>query len=155
MERTLMADVKDVAQYILERCGIMTTWKLQKLVYYCQAWSLIWDEQPLFPDEIQAWADGPVVRRLYDLHAGQFNISRIEGGDSSKLTGTERETVDVVLEAYGCKSSAWLRNLTHLEPPWKDARTQAGLNEGERGNAVITTDAMVQYYGGLEQEKET
>ena len=37
-----MASVYDVAAYILEKQGAMTTWKLQKLVYYSQAWSLVW-----------------------------------------------------------------------------------------------------------------
>jgi uncharacterized phage-associated protein len=39
-----MAHAQDVAQFILERRGEMTAWKLQKLVYYSQAWSLVWDE---------------------------------------------------------------------------------------------------------------
>jgi Uncharacterized phage-associated protein len=142
-----MADVKDVAQYILDKCGGMTTWKLQKLVYYCQAWSVVWDEEPLFQDDIEAWADGPVVRCLYDLHAGHFTISKVKGGDPSRLNNTERETIDAVLGVYGNKPSAWLRDLTHSEPPWKDTRKAAGLSEGERGKAVISIDAMVQYYG--------
>jgi len=149
-----MADVRDVAQYILQRCGGMTTWKLQKLVYYCQAWSLVWDEEQLFPDNIEAWADGPVVRRLYDLHSGQFTISKVEGGDVSRLSKTQRETIDAVIGAYGDKPSAWLRDLTHSEPPWRDTRREAGLCEGQRGSAVISVDAMVQYYGGLEQTEE-
>lgn len=149
-----MADVRDVAQYILKRRGPMTTWKLQKLVYYCQAWSLVWDEEPLFPDKIEAWADGPVVRRLYDIHRGKFRISRIREADPSRLNDTQRETIDAVLETYGDKPSAWLRNLTHSERPWRDARRRAGLSASERGNAVISLDAMVQYYGGLGQEKE-
>jgi len=149
-----MADVLDVAQYILKRRGPMTTWKLQKLVYYCQAWSLVWDEEPLFPDKIEAWADGPVVRRLYDIHRGKFRISRINGAVPSRLNSTQRETIDAVLEGYGDKSSAWLRDATHSEKPWRDARRRAGLSAGERGNAVISVDAMVQYYGGLGQEKE-
>ena len=59
-----MASVFDVAAYILERQGPMTTWKLQKLVYYSQAWSLVWDDDVLFPEEIEACANGPVVREL-------------------------------------------------------------------------------------------
>lgn len=59
-----MASVYDVATYILEKQGAMTTWKLQKLVYYSQAWSLVWDDDVLFPEEIEAWANGPVVREL-------------------------------------------------------------------------------------------
>ena len=43
--------VFDVAAYILEKIGSMTTMKLQKLVYYSQAWSLVWDEKRLFEED--------------------------------------------------------------------------------------------------------
>ena len=35
-----MANVYDVAKYVLKKLGSMSTMKLQKEVYYCQAWSL-------------------------------------------------------------------------------------------------------------------
>ena len=50
-----MAEVLDVAAYILKKQGPMTAMKLQKLVYYCQAWSLVWQSKPLFPNDIEAW----------------------------------------------------------------------------------------------------
>lgn len=53
--------VFDVAEYILEQHGEMTSMKLQKLVYYCQAWHLAWSDEPLFRESIEAWANGPVV----------------------------------------------------------------------------------------------
>lgn len=43
-----MANVLDVAAYVLAKRGPMTAMKLQKLVYYSQAWHLVWDEEPLF-----------------------------------------------------------------------------------------------------------
>ena len=45
-----MANVFDVAKYILEKLGTLSTMKLQKLCYYCQAWSLVWDDTPLFDE---------------------------------------------------------------------------------------------------------
>ena len=42
-----MANVFDTAKYILEQKGNMSTMKLQKLCYYAQAWSLVWDDAPL------------------------------------------------------------------------------------------------------------
>jgi uncharacterized phage-associated protein len=69
-----MARAVDVARYILTKTGEMTAMKLQKLVYYSQAWSLVWDESPLFEDDIQAWAYGPVVPVLYGYHKGQFKV---------------------------------------------------------------------------------
>jgi uncharacterized phage-associated protein len=69
-----MADVFDVAEYILQKQGSMTAWKLQKLVYYSQAWALVWDQKPLFPERIEAWANGPVSPDLYQKHRGQFIV---------------------------------------------------------------------------------
>ena len=40
----MMANVFDTAKYILEQLGSMSTMKLQKLCYYSQAWSLVWDD---------------------------------------------------------------------------------------------------------------
>ena len=145
-----MARVEDVATYILEQRGPMTAMKLQKLVYYSQAWHLVWDEEPLFDEPIEAWANGPVVRSLYRQHRGRFTLNgptEIIGGDSSRLTDTERETIDAVLHSYGDKSAHWLSELTHSEEPWREARE--GLSQRERGDRVISQDSMFMYYDGL------
>jgi uncharacterized phage-associated protein len=140
--------VIDVADYILRRGGTMSAMKLQKLVYYSQVWSLVWTEAPLFSDEIEAWANGPVVRSLYDKHRGYFRIGRgFFRGEIDRLSGDQREVIDKVLEFYGSKDPQWLSNLTHLEAPWKDARE--GLQPGERGNNVITKEAILEYYSSL------
>lgn len=147
-----MTSVRHVAAYILQKRGPMTAMKLQKLAYYCQAWHLVWAEAPLFDSHIEAWANGPVVRDLYDVHRGRFSLTGAEeilGGDPSKLTPQERATIDVVLEAYGGKTAHWLSELTHNEDPWRNARKQAGLGERDRGNAVIGADSMFEYYDGL------
>ena len=142
----------DVAQYILDKLGCITTWKLQKLCYYSQAWSLVWDDEPLFSERIEAWANGPVIPALYEKHRGAFLISSVSG-DPGKLNQNQRETVDVVIATYGEKSANWLSELTHREAPWCNARERAGLVPGDRGNAEITLDDMAEYYGGLYAEK--
>jgi len=143
-----MANVFDVAAYILERHGPMTAMKLQKLAYYAQAWSLVWDEKPLFPERIEAWANGPVCPALYQWHRGQFKIAAPpQQGNPSVLTDTERETIDAVLDFYGDKPSQWLSDLSHSEAPWKDAR--GNLRPGARGDQEISHAAMAEYYGSL------
>ena len=139
--------VFDVAAYILERMETMTTMKLQKLAYYSQAWSLVWDEKPLFEEDIEAWANGPVVRDLFDFHRGRYEISSMPLGNSGLLDQEQRDTVDAVLEYYGDKSAQWLIELTHIEDPWVQARK--GLPKLERGNRVISLDAMADYYSSL------
>ena len=140
------ASAHDVAAAILKILGPMTAMKLEKLVYYCQAWSLVWDEEPMFQERIEAWAGGPVVPALYYRHRGQFQIDKWEG-NSDILTPKQRETIDGVLNYYGNKPSQWLSDLTHKEEPWLRAR--AGLAPLERGNREITLASMAEYYGGL------
>lgn len=142
-----MASVFDVAAYILERQGPMTTWKLQKLVYYSQAWSLVWDDDVLFPEEIEAWANGPVVRELYDVHRGKYRVSCQGKGDPDTLTDVQRETIDAVLGFYGDKSPQWLSDLTHMEDPWQSARRN--VPEGLRGDSIIPKEDLAEYYASL------
>lgn len=66
------ASVVDVAEYILEQCGPMSAIKLQKLCYYSQAWHLALDGVPLFTEPIHAWANGPVIPALYEMHKGRY-----------------------------------------------------------------------------------
>lgn len=143
-----MATVYDLAEYILRARGPMSAMKLQKLVYYSQAWSLVWDERPLFEDEIEAWANGPVVRALYDRHRGKFSVAPgFFPGSPDALTDSERSTVDMVLGFYGDKNPQWLSDLTHLEQPWRVARE--GIPDGERGSRIIGKDVLAEYYGSL------
>jgi uncharacterized phage-associated protein len=142
-----MASVFDVAAYILKKQGGMTSMKLQKLVYYAQAWSLVWDEEPLFKEEIQAWANGPVVPALFFAHQGEFTVTKEPRGDAAKLTEEQRDTIQAVLHGYADKPANWLSALTHREDPWVAARR--GLSDGERGNRVISHGAMADYYGNL------
>jgi uncharacterized phage-associated protein len=141
-----MATAHDVANYILKKLGRMTAMKLQKLVYYSQAWSLVWDEKPLFRERIEAWVNGPVVPNLYRVHRGQFDVKGWPHGDPDKLSG-QRETVDAVLDFYGDKSSQWLSDLTHSEQPWRDARQ--GLAAMDRGGHEITHASMHEYYSSI------
>jgi len=141
-----MANCFDVAKYILEKQGQMTTMKLQKLVYYTQAWSLVWDDAPLFEEEIEAWINGPVVPKLFEFHEKKYMIGadEITPGDSNKLTANQKDTINHVLEYYGARTSQWLSDITHLEDPWKKARR--GLAPNERGNHVVSLADMLEYY---------
>lgn len=143
----MKTNVFDVANYILSKTGSLTTMKLQKLVYYCQAWSLVWDEKALFNEKIEAWANGPVVPVLYDAHRGMYTVKSFKTGEASKLNDEAKETIDKVIETLANKPAKWLIDLTHMEEPWINARQ--GLNHDERGNIEITWDAMASYYSGL------
>ena len=142
-----MARVHDVAAYIIAKLRSVDAMKLQKLLYYSQAWSLVWDERPLFSSKIEAWANGPVVREVFKAYQGQYKITQAKFGDKGALKPVEKETVDAVLRYYGDKSGFFLSELTHRERPWLDARK--GVAPGEMSDQEITKAAMSEYYGSL------
>jgi uncharacterized phage-associated protein len=146
MARTSSA--ADVGQFILS-CGggPMEQMKLQKLLYYCQAWSLVWDGTPIFHDRIEAWANGPVVPSVWAAHRYQFIIDDL-GGDAALLDDDNRKCIRAVLRNYGNKSSAVLTALTHSEDPWKRARGRAA--SGDASSTEITAESMRVYYSQLE-----
>ncbi len=57
-----------------------------------------------------------------------------------------------MLDYYGDKPPQWLTDLTHIEYPWKTARS--GLSDMVRGDRVIGLDTMAEYYGSLPTERE-
>lgn len=142
-----MASVHDIAAYILKKQGPMSTWKLQKLVYYSQAWHLAWDEVPLFQARIEAWANGPVVPELYRHHRGAFTV-RSWDGDWKALDEDERDTVDLVVGSYGKLTGRQLSHLTHSELPWREAR--AGLGPTDRSTRPIPRQSLQDYYTELD-----
>ncbi len=149
-----MCNVFDTAKYILETIGKdISTLKLQKLCYYSQAWHMVWNNKTaLFENEIQAWANGPVVYDLFQEHKGKFSITSKTIGDNlltNKLTELEKKTIDKVLDFYGNKDASLLSELSHKEKPWINARKINNTPNTKNCNEVITTDSMYNYYLSL------
>lgn len=138
-----MADAWDVADALLQRCGPMSTIKLQKLVYYSQAWSATWLDRPMFPERVEAWKNGPVVRDLFNSHRGARELSALGRGEASNLAEDESRIVDFVCSFYGSQDAADLVLYVHEEDPWLDAYEQGQ-------NTEVTVDAMANYYAQLE-----
>ena len=143
-----MASVFDVARYILETKGRMSTMKLQKLCYYAQAWSLVWDDCELFPEEFQAWANGPVCKELYNATKGVFSVTADdENGCSANLSDNQKDTINRVLDYYAPHNAQWLSQLTHMEDPWQLARVN--VPAGVSSSNIISKASMAEYYGGI------
>jgi len=144
-----MATVFDVANYILVSIGQVTSMKLQKLVYYSQAWSLAWDDEPLFGEDFQAWANGPVCPELFKVHKGHFRLSADFFGDYAEgaLSPEQIDTIDIVLKDYGDMTPHELSNLTHREYPWINAR--GDTPPGMPCDNIIEKEVMRDYYAGI------
>lgn len=142
--------VFDVAAFIIDLLHDVTVSKLQLLLYYCQAWSLVWDDMPAFPDSIIAGPNGPYVERIKETFRGEFTIGSYPFGDGSNLSEDIRETCRAVIEHYGRYNAQQLIFLAESELPWKQAREKsiAGSNP-EMSLAEMTT-----FYSSLLQNHE-
>lgn len=141
-----MCRALDIAAYILSEKGRLSGYQLQKLLYYCQAWCLVTQNRPLFPEQVRAWEHGPVVYEVAHAHRGRRSVVASDiDGDSRALSAEDQAVVDAVLESYAGLSGEELEALSHSESPWADAfNGQTGI-----ASAVITQDSMVEYYAQL------
>jgi uncharacterized phage-associated protein len=149
-----MATALDVATWFLGNIDrsagdSITHLKLQKLVYYAQAWSLTFLEKPLFDEDVQAWAHGPVAPSVYRAFAGEgWNAL---GVPDRTLDGCFDEDQGALLaevaDVYGRFSGKQLENMTHAERPWREAR--GDLSDEAPSNAIIPKEKMIAYYQEL------
>ncbi|BCY13133.1 Panacea domain-containing protein [Actinoplanes sp. L3-i22] len=134
----------DVAASVLAFVGPMEAMRLQKLVYYSQAWHLALLDEPLFTDTIQAWRDGPVTMTLWDQHRGQRTVSSWPAGDPARLNAAGARVVELVCQVYGALSGDDLSELTHNELPWRVARQ--GLPDHQPSRSTIQPEEMKRFY---------
>ena len=143
-----MYTVVDVASYILDEYGPLTTMRLQKLAFYSQAQFLVNHGSPIFGEDFEAWVNGPVAPQLYRLHKGKFLLHRgdlasaVEG--DVPLPQCVKDEVDAVCSSLVGLTGKELSERTHREDPWMDARRGCGPSEPCR--KVIHKDVMADYY---------
>lgn len=126
----------------------LTNKKLQKLIYYCQVWSLTILKQRLFRDEFEAWVHGPVVPTVYrSFKEYKFMPIPPEEGDGKlflKLSPEQRSVVEEVVRLYEKHDADYLEMLTHNEPPWINARH--GIPDSGKSNKRIDIESAPSYY---------
>lgn len=141
---------KDTANFLLVECrergDVLTNLKLQKLLYYAQAWYLAIHNKSLFEEDFQAWIHGPVLPSQYKrfkkfewrpiLEEG-ITLPKIK---DEKIEAHLREIVDV----FGVETASSLELMTHNENPWKEARS--GLTTDQQSNAIISKKSMQSFY---------
>jgi len=150
------ANINTVCDYIILRCAnagvVLNVLKLQKLLYYTQAWHLAFGKGRLFNGKFQAWVHGPVNRPIYDRFAGSKSLfSEVTAVDvhdaksAEHLTQAQKHHINSVLDEYGKFSGSQLELMTHRESPWIEARE--GLGELDRCEGEIDEDSMKVFYG--------
>lgn len=129
-----------------EKQNPVSNLKLQKLLYYAQAWHLVIFERRLFEDSIEAWVHGPVVPAVFRQYK-EFRWNPIPRRDTNPLSARIERHLEEVWKVYGKFDATTLERRTHEEDPWKHARE--GLSPDISSNAVITRHSMKVYYSSL------
>lgn len=129
----------------LEAGDVMTHLKLQKLLYYAQGWHLALKDAPLFADRIEAWQHGPVCPVVWTrFRESGWNPIPPEVCQTDSEQDLQPETFSFlgeVWDAYGQFTAKRLEEMTHEEPPWKDA-----WNSDLNGKAEIPHEALRNFF---------
>jgi uncharacterized phage-associated protein len=137
---------QEVARYFLAKADsgvgdLISNLKLQKLCYYAQGVGVATRGRPLFDEPMEAWLHGPVVPPLYHAYSsyGRDAIPAPASFDIEVYDPADRLIMDDVYDYYG-QYSAWrLRQMTHDEPPWKNAYDEGRSNP-------ITIESLNEYF---------
>ena len=138
-----------VARYMLNKAVEITPLALQKLLYFAQAFFDALYNEPLFLDDCQAWALGPVYPDIYYRYR-DFGYDPIEktlpeeDSNFSELTTKELNFLDAIVEIFGMYSGQVLSKITHNEQPWIEAR--GSLLPSDCSVTVINRNTINSYF---------
>ena len=138
--------------------------KIQKLLYYIQAWHLVYfDKKLIFEEKPEAWVNGPVYRSVYNLLKDKGKpYEALKMKDSTPEKNSEKfehvkkglnfsnehnDFLNSIMNYYGIMSHEKLIFLTHKEKPWNEARQ--GLGNFDYSTTPISTDTMYEYYSNF------
>ena len=127
----------------------ITHLKLQKLIYYAQAWSLALPSRgyPLFDEDLQAWAHGPVAESVFHQHKGSSWDALPAPAEVPEIAEEDAGHLQEILSVFGEFSAKQLERMTHNEAPWLYAR--GDLPAEARSNAPIDKETMAKFYREL------
>ena len=129
---------------------LITNLKLQKLVYYAQAWHLSLNDTELFSEEIEAWVHGPVIPSVYQKYRKYTYNPIPEQSAKPELSVDMAKFLIGVYNIYGKYTAYQLELMTHQEEPWEQAQNY--LHPGEYSNEIIPKEEMKRFYSNLINE---
>jgi len=133
-----------INQFDKDSGDVITHLKVQKLLYFSEAWCQVLLDKELFSENMEAWAHGPVVREVFNQFKGA-NWSPLSVTD--EVVEFDEATQDVllqVLDTYGDVAAKTLENLTHQDAPWKDVR--GSLSPESRCSDVINKQLIKEFF---------
>ena len=143
-------NVLDVCRHIInysnDKTFGITNLKLQKILYFTQAYFLLAKHEVCFNDRIEAWNFGPVVPAAYREYKmfGSSNIprityfiekekniwdSKVKPYFDDVMSDDDKGLSEIVVDKFADYSAADLVKITHRQKPWIDAYVPNRNNE--------------------------
>ncbi len=147
----------DIANYFLHKAKetaiTVTNLKLQKLVYYAQAWHLAIHNEPLMKGAtFEAWIHGPVIHELWNEYRNHSYEPINEEVTPPKLDARTDQFLEEVVEVYLDKDAYTMELMSHREDPWILARK--GCADNERCTNIISEESMRTYFKSRLKQEE-
>jgi uncharacterized phage-associated protein len=100
----------------------ITHLKLQKLLYFAQAYHLANFNRQLFAEDMEAWAHGPVVPSIWREYK-DYGWESIPTCDAPTIDDDSLLSyLEAVNEKFGKFEAKELEKITHSHDPWKETR---------------------------------
>lgn len=95
----------------------ITNLKLQKLLYFVQAISLMVFGEKAFPEKVLAFQYGPVVNEVYNNYK-KNSSNEIKSEKVKNISSGLYKITEEVVNSYGFMETGRLIDFTHEEEPW-------------------------------------
>lgn len=153
-----MFSTNQIANYILWSVSQLddpiTNLRLQKLVYYAQAWHLALYDKPLFDAPIEARERGSIQpdlwERFKEAEWRPVNCTPYFDGEKPDLPIETKEHLDEVMDVFLGYSSVNLETMIQNETPWKNA--WSGTEKDQDRVGIISHEDMREFYGSVSNE---
>ena len=136
-----------------ERGDLLTPLKLQKLMFYADAWSMALYGEELTSERFQAWVHGPVAVSQYHRFKDLRWRPILDDIEKPKVGKRVKKHLKEIVDIFGVETGPALEIMTHNERPWIEARR--GIPEDQACNNYIDKEVTRRFYASLaETEKK-
>ncbi len=162
-----------IANYIIEYSNkkeySINNLRLQKLLYFVNARSLVETGTPIFKESMQKWKYGPVVPEVYHEYKryGAFEILnsdivmekvelifgetkedfpdiRIEKYDSTKISPEDKKRIESTVDNLNELNTFDLVEITHRHPMWENDKDRIMM--GDKGIIYDNNEIKIYFY---------
>ncbi len=152
-EKRTNNSAEKIALYVVSSGNEVTNLFLQKVLYYVKGISKIINGESIIAEPCEAWRFGPVFPSVYEKYK-DFGKQEIEVDISKEyveglLSEPEKKITDYVLSTFGIYNAWFLKDLTHLEKPWIDARK--GLSEDDPSRNLMDDQVIFDYFSAIDK----